>query len=379
MEVRITMNIKCINYFKEYNCLASDCVNDCCHGWTIEVEPETIEKWQNKTPQLLDYIQENSYRTGTKCMKSKDDRSCIMLSNGLCDIHKNHEAEMLPNICNYFPQLYKRINKELFLTATVSCPAIAKLIVNDNEDSNFLFSDFNYDLKKQEESIHETLAYPINYDFIDIYEFLIQEVEPYKRPRYFLMTLYYLSEILDQTDIRFLGDLYERLYEISNPQIKKIYFNKLDESLILSVFRSIKELTTRSKKYISQIISYVDYYLDNPDQITSLLDIYLEVRDIGKYDKYLRRFIKAKLSETIFPFCVVNSVHDETLIIINEVIILELMIVIFSLYNKLDEELVANLIHSIDREFYGKKNQRILETLDDNGMCNKYNIFSFLI
>lgn len=49
------MNIKCINYFKEYSCLNSECANDCCHGWTIEVAPDTIEKWQNKAPQLLDY------------------------------------------------------------------------------------------------------------------------------------------------------------------------------------------------------------------------------------------------------------------------------------------------------------------------------------
>ena len=372
------MNIKCINYFKEYSCLTSDCVNDCCHGWTIEVAPETIEKWQNKAPQLLDYIQENSYRPETKCMKSKEDRSCIMLSNGLCGIHKNHGAEMLPNICNYFPQLYKRINNELFLTATVSCPATAKLIVNDNEDSNFLFSDFNYDFKKQEKSIHESLECSVDYNFIDIYKFLIQKVEYYKRPRYFLMSLYYLSEILDQTDIRYLGDFYERLYEVSNPQVKKIYFDELDENLILSVLRSIKKLTTRSKKYIKQIISYVDYYLDNPDQIESLLEIYLEVRNIDKYDKYLRRFIKAKLSETIFPFCVVDSAYNEALIIINESIMLELMIVIFSLHEKVDEELVANLIHSIDREFYAKKRTRILKTLDDNGMCNRDNIFSFL-
>lgn len=373
------MKIKCVNYFKEYECLTSDCVNDCCNGWTIEVIPETIKKWKDKAPELLDNIHNNSYRPETKCMKTQEDRSCIMLTDGLCSIHNNHGTDMLPNICNYFPQLYKKINGELFLTATVSCPATARLIINDNEESNFFFSEIDYDWKKDEKSIHESLGDSIDYNFLGIYEFLIQEIDYYKRPRYFLMSLYYFSEILDQTDIHYLGDLYDKIYEVSNPQIKRVNCEPIDEGSLLSVLRSIKILSTRSKTYIKQIIGYVDHYLDNPEQVEDLLKIYLEIRDNENYDKYLRRFIKAKLSETIFPFGVVDSIYNDALILINEFIMLELMITIFHIHQDIDEDLVANLIHSIDREFYAKNRLRILEALDEEGMCDKDNIFSFLV
>lgn len=52
-------------------------------------------------------------------------------------MHESYGEQILPDICNSFPQQYKEIGEDILLNATISCPAVAYKIMDDQEDYNF--------------------------------------------------------------------------------------------------------------------------------------------------------------------------------------------------------------------------------------------------
>ena len=132
-----------LTVLENFKCLASDCPDDCCsYGWDITVEDHILEKWKNiPDPDLrnrvLDVVFEKEIDGKNKHVISSKERVCnLQEDNGLCLIHDKLGEEFLCNTCRKYPRVTATFSNYTLSSATMSCPEIARLIVEqqDNQD-----------------------------------------------------------------------------------------------------------------------------------------------------------------------------------------------------------------------------------------------------
>lgn len=136
---------------KEFTCIGDDCESSCCkQGWRIKIDEEALEIWNRleasplKT-QLLKHIE-------TKEVDGKKIQSIAYAENGYCfhltensqcKIHFELGADSLPNICHAFPRLYFENVSTKINTATMSCPELARLVVENTSQDIFIDGDLD--------------------------------------------------------------------------------------------------------------------------------------------------------------------------------------------------------------------------------------------
>ncbi len=70
---------------------------------------------------------------GNRVMKRDPETDyCVKFSGGMCGIHLEKGAEMLGDACNFYPRVTRRLGEQVAMTATLSCPEIARLSLMEN-------------------------------------------------------------------------------------------------------------------------------------------------------------------------------------------------------------------------------------------------------
>jgi len=108
-----------------FSCLGDKCEDTCCQNWSMQVDDATFELYQTKAPNLLDAVVEED---GLRVMKkSPVTRFCVKLDGGQCNIHKQLGSGFLGDACHFYPRVTRSLGPTTLMTATLSCPEIARL------------------------------------------------------------------------------------------------------------------------------------------------------------------------------------------------------------------------------------------------------------
>lgn len=133
-----------LKYMTIFCCICSDCEDNCCSQWKVpvdEVHYKMLEERMSATPTDRNKFHasvehnkdfENSEQYAT--LKLLPDGKCSFFCNdGLCSVHKDYGASILFNSCAFYPRIINVIGKRFELSATLSCPEIARqcLLVDD--------------------------------------------------------------------------------------------------------------------------------------------------------------------------------------------------------------------------------------------------------
>lgn len=121
-------------YVATFECLGADCADTCCKGWGMQLDVETKEKYE-KIPELQD-----AFDTGeAEWIMKRDPKTdyCTKFDNGLCSIHAKYGDDMLGDACNFFPRITRKVGSEMLMTASLSCPEVARLaLLQENSTNN---------------------------------------------------------------------------------------------------------------------------------------------------------------------------------------------------------------------------------------------------
>lgn len=99
------MIIRYPNYYKDFRCLGSKCRDNCCIGWEIDIDEDTLEKYKKIGGDLGDSIQKNISLKGTPHFILCADERCPFLNDeNLCDIFIELGEESLCTICTEHPR-----------------------------------------------------------------------------------------------------------------------------------------------------------------------------------------------------------------------------------------------------------------------------------
>lgn len=120
----------------QFTCLGKDCPDNCCHAqWDIQIDAPTHARWQqlenlDLRETLLASIDRHQRDGDTVLLFKRDSAGqCLHLRDGLCGLQSAHGAEMLPDVCRQYPRLYTRTATTDIVSATLSCPEIARLVI----------------------------------------------------------------------------------------------------------------------------------------------------------------------------------------------------------------------------------------------------------
>lgn len=117
--------------FRGFKCTAESCTDNCCIGWEIDIDPYTLDKYENTdnafTNELLSGITDSE--DGSVCFKLKENGRCAFLNeNNLCKIQLNLGEPMLCDICREHPRFYNEYGDICECGFGLCCEEAARLL-----------------------------------------------------------------------------------------------------------------------------------------------------------------------------------------------------------------------------------------------------------
>ncbi len=235
-------------FFDDFKCKAEKCTDNCCIGWEIDIDDETLEKYNSVSGDFGEILRKNIVESpdGSNCFKLKEKERCAFLNkNNLCDIIINCGEKSLCDICREHPRFYEWFPGVTECGLGLSCEEVCRIILEN--DSPIEFSEYD-DGEKIELSDKGDIAESDTYIFLSslrdvFFEFLKDEtlsleeklVKILEKTEQFtgercrlhnernLVDLYKKTEPVDELWTEYINDL---RYELSGITESKISIQK---------------------------------------------------------------------------------------------------------------------------------------------------------
>jgi len=134
------MNIYAPDYFPEFNCIGEKCRHNCCIGWEIDIDSDTLEYYRSIQGDFGARLR-NSVITenGTSFFKLSHDERCPFLNqNNLCDIILNLGEDSLCQICTDHPRFRNYFDSYTEIGLGITCEEAARLILTRTKKTEII-------------------------------------------------------------------------------------------------------------------------------------------------------------------------------------------------------------------------------------------------
>jgi len=119
------------DYYKEFKCSSSRCKHNCCIGWEIDIDEQTLSKYSlldgKLASKLKDCIDKNS--GDAHFILDDDDRCPFLCEDGLCELIKEAGDDLLCDICNEHPRYHNYYSDRVESGIGLCCEEAARIIV----------------------------------------------------------------------------------------------------------------------------------------------------------------------------------------------------------------------------------------------------------
>ena len=147
------MEYKIPHYFEDFKCVAAECEDTCCAGWTIMIDENSLQKYKElKGPFANRLCNSIDWENGCFCQYEK--RCAFLNEDNLCDLHLEAGEQMLCDTCRDYPRHMEEFEGVREGSLSLSCIEAAKLILGGMEPVRFLsfadevedeeYEDFDY-------------------------------------------------------------------------------------------------------------------------------------------------------------------------------------------------------------------------------------------
>lgn len=144
------------DYYKKFHCLAGACPATCCAGWQIVIDRRSLNRYKSVKGSFGNRIR-NSINWKEKTFLQYEKKRCAFLNeDNLCDMHIEAGAEMMCATCRKYPRHIEEFENEREITLSMSCPAVARMILQKQEPVRMLTAE---DEKQEEEEGFDFFLY----------------------------------------------------------------------------------------------------------------------------------------------------------------------------------------------------------------------------
>lgn len=376
-------------YMLFFKCSANKCISNCCRGWKIQIENDIVNKYKKiEDKKLRDVILKNIGRdSGVPGvygnMKLTYDFKCPLMQDGLCYIHKNLGEEYLSKTCKTYPKHKNLVGDTKEISAMISCPEVAKLVLLNNKPIEFEyvkdFNDIEVTMFKIEDQKDVDYFWKLRIFTIDVLQYREWDLNS----RIKLLIMFYSKFNKDKSNLdkemnrfkNYLGD--ESIY-------KKVKTIGTDSKVKVEILKEIMQLNTKGMlldiKFMELVKELIKgLKLDNED-----IDVSFNNFEETK-NKYYNKFFKER--EYIFENYLVNYTFQNLIplgkgknffeniavMIINLSLIKFIIIGIMAVKEeRFTEEDIIDIVHSFGRNFEHSEgfNKYLINLMKKKGMLN---------
>ena len=320
--------------YDSFKCIADKCKFTCCSGWDINIDSNTYEKWnkeKNKCKDILNKLKfiDNDYIIINK----KTNDTCPFLDNRrLCNIVKSNGDEYLSLTCQRFPRIENTFEGIKELTLSCSCPEVVDIIgkieeeiilVNCNNDD----TDIPIEIK-----IRDTIIKIIKEKNLNIESKLIVSYR-------MLLNILNNEELTEEVVLNEIGNYNNIILQETLQNDNKAF--RTINNLFLDIIENYKNVPVlkNSLNDISQISMKIYRGEIKISELIALWNPFINY--FNKYNKLIEKYIVTK----ILGNCLNEDIEE---IAINlELIILEYLLVRYSVFLKVFLEDEENLLQNI--------------------------------
>ncbi|MCR4789246.1 MAG: flagellin lysine-N-methylase [Lachnospiraceae bacterium] len=140
--------------FDSFICTADKCTDNCCGGWQIEIDDETLKDLRDYEGPLKGAI-EKAVDFENSCIRMNEKGRCELLNEkGLCRLVLEKGEGFISHICHTYPRHVEEYDGIREWSISLSCPEAAKTFILRRESQEYIISD-NDDPEPLEEDFED--------------------------------------------------------------------------------------------------------------------------------------------------------------------------------------------------------------------------------
>ncbi len=140
------------DYYDEFKCTASACSHNCCIGWEIDIDEESLAYYRSISGDFGKRLKKNISRRGSPHFILGENERCPFLNDcNLCDIYSELGEDALCQICADHPRFRNFYSGSTEIGLGLCCEAVTALVLGKKEAVRFLFSEDDEAGEKAEE------------------------------------------------------------------------------------------------------------------------------------------------------------------------------------------------------------------------------------
>ena len=251
-------------FYHSFKCISSKCTDNCCIGWEIDVDDETLSKYNQVKGEFGNRIAENLIESddGSTCFRLCENERCAFLNkDNLCDIIINCGEDYLCDICREHPRFYEWFPGVTECGLGLCCEEVCRILLESEENFSLVeYNDGEEITLKDKDEIAESDTYIFIsafreslFDILSNTELSLEEkiVKILEKTEHFtgerlrlhrdekLLNLYLSTEPIDDLWSVYIGDMVNKLNDITK--------------------QSAQLITQESNKIYSAVLSYIIY------------------------------------------------------------------------------------------------------------------------
>lgn len=129
------------DYYRQFQCIAEDCEDTCCAGWQIVADEEALARYKKVKGSFKKELKAGvDYKEGT-FRQNKEKRCYFLNEDNLCNMYTALGEKSLCKTCKRYPRHIEEYEGVREMTLSVSCPEVAKLLLQKKEPVKFLYHE----------------------------------------------------------------------------------------------------------------------------------------------------------------------------------------------------------------------------------------------
>ena len=127
------------SYYNNFACIAGDCRHSCCIGWEIDIDGDSLRRYEALEGPVGEYVRQGIDYTDTPHFRLKEGERCFFLrEDGLCRMYRDLGEDSLCQICADHPRFRNFYPERTEIGLGLCCEEAARLILSQTEPVRLL-------------------------------------------------------------------------------------------------------------------------------------------------------------------------------------------------------------------------------------------------
>ncbi|MBQ7464373.1 MAG: flagellin lysine-N-methylase [Lachnospiraceae bacterium] len=136
------MEIRKTSIYDSFICTADKCPENCCRGWRIHIDDDTVQKYMEMKGLEGIIIRTCVQTDDTMPYFSRRSVVCpLMTIKGLCSIQKRHGEDLMPEICRRFPRDIRNYGLFTEFHLDPACTHVCEMLLDPEVSPTLVISE----------------------------------------------------------------------------------------------------------------------------------------------------------------------------------------------------------------------------------------------